>query len=127
MPAARIPRTVIKAKPKPNLRTSRSHQDFIRSLPCLGCGRAPQSEQAHVRTGTDGGTGLRPSDRYSVPLCAPCHRTGPKAQHTIGEPAFWSAKGIDPGQVAERLWTVSGDHDQGLRTILRALAGKGQK
>jgi hypothetical protein len=77
--------------------------------------------------GTDGGTGLRPSDRYSVPLCERCHRTGHNAQHTIGESAFWSAKGIDPGQVAERLWTVSGDHDQGLRTILRALATRGQK
>jgi hypothetical protein len=62
---------------------------------------------------------LRPSDRYSVPLCAAHHRTGPRAQHTIGELAFWSQRGVDPTALAEHLWTKSGDLDAGTRAALR--------
>jgi len=69
-----------------------------------------------VRSGSDGGTGMKPSDRYSVPLCADCH----VLQHQFGEQRFWSTVRIDPVDVAFRLWTISGDIMAGERTVFRA-------
>jgi hypothetical protein len=70
-----------------------------------------------VRTGTDGGgIGVKPGDRYAVPLCAACHAK----QHRIGELTFWSALHIDPLSVALRLWSISGDAEAGQRTVFRA-------
>ena len=37
---------------------------------------------------TDGGTSLKPSDNYTVPLCHKCHQE----QHRIGELAFWGSE-----------------------------------
>ena len=118
-PSPRIARETVQHVRRPNLRTSASHADFIRSLPCCACGAPPRSEQAHIRAGTDGGMGLRPSDRYSLPLCAGCHRTGPGAQHVVGELAFWAALGVDPYGLAEHLWTNSGDQAAGERAVMR--------
>ena len=73
MPAARIPRTVARGKPKPNLHRRVQHLAFVRQLPCVACGKAAPSDAAHVRTGTDGGVGMKPGDRYAVPLCVACH------------------------------------------------------
>jgi hypothetical protein len=89
---------------------------FVRLLPCVACGKAAPSDAAHVRTGTDGGTGIKPGDRYAVPLCAACHAE----QHRVGELTFWSALRIDPINVAARLWVVSGDEKAGARTVFRA-------
>lgn len=65
--------------------------------------------------------GLKPSDRFLVPLCRPpgeegCHGE----QHRIGEPEFWARLGIDPLDLALRLWTVTGNVEQGVRAVLRA-------
>ena len=116
MPAPRIPRTIARVKPKPNLRRRGAHLAFVRLLPCVACGKAAPSDAAHVRTGTDGGTGIKPGDRYAVPLCAACHAK----QHRVGELTFWSALRIDPINVAARLWVVSGDEKAGARTVFRA-------
>jgi hypothetical protein len=69
-----------------------------------------------VRTGTDAGIGMKPSDRYAVPLCTVCH----SKQHRLGELTFWSALRFDPLNVALRLWTVSSDVKAGERTVFRA-------
>jgi hypothetical protein len=105
---------------KPNLRVRRAHRKFINSLPCVACGAPAPSECAHVRAGTDAGMKQTPSDRYSLPLCSRCHRTGKKAQHEVGELRFWAALGIDPLNLACRLWTISGDIDAGERAVFRA-------
>lgn len=123
-PPARTPRSVPQSKPKPQFRIRRSHQQFVGRRMCLGCGRVPTDDEpnecAHVRMGTDGGMGIKPSDRYTVPLCKWCHRLGPKSQHQIGEPAFWGRLGIDPTDPALRLWTVSGDEDKGDAVVFKA-------
>lgn len=124
MPLARISRNLPEHKRKPNFRVRRSHREFVGRRICLACGRVPTIEEpnecGHVRMGTDGGGGLKPSDRYTVPLCSWCHRLGPKAQHQVGEPAFWGALGIDPTDPALRLWTVSGDEEKGDTVIFKA-------
>jgi hypothetical protein len=116
MPAARIQRDIARRMPKPDLRRRVQHLAFVRQLPCVACGKAAPSEAAHVRTGTDGGTGMKPSDRYALSLCADCHAR----QHRIGELTFWSVLRIDPLNVASRLWTISGDLNAGERTVFRA-------
>jgi len=116
MPAPRIPRTVARSKPKPDLRRRAEHLTFVRQLPCVACGRAAPSEAAHVRSGSDGGAGMKPSDRYSLSLCTSCHAL----QHGFGELTFWSALRVDPLNVALRLWTVSGDIKAGERIVFRA-------
>ena len=92
------------------------HLTFVRQLPCVVCGRAAPSEAAHVRSGSDGGAGMKPSDRYTVSLCSDCHAL----QHQFGELTFWSTIRIDPLNVAFRLWTVSGDIKAGERIVFRA-------
>ena len=116
MPAPRIPRPVARGKPKPNLHRRVQHLAFVRQLPCVTCGKAAPSDAAHLRTGTDGGVGRKPGDRYAVPLCTPCHAK----QHRVGELSFWSALRIDPLNVALRLWTVSADIQAGERIVFRA-------
>ena len=116
MPAPRIPRAIDRRESKPNLRKRLQHLAFVRQLPCVACGKAAPSQAAHVRTGTDGGVGVKPGDRYAVPLCTACHTK----QHRIGELTFWSALRIDPLNVALRLWTISGDEKGGARAVFRA-------
>ena len=94
------------------------HQAFIRSLPCLSCGKRAPSECAQV-----GGLGLRGTDYYLVPLCGPatvwqdcCH----SRKHYQGAARFWSELGIDPRDLAWQLWRVSGDLTAGVRTVMRA-------
>jgi len=116
MPAPRIPHIVTHRKSKSDLRRRVWHLAFVRQLPCVACGKAAPSEAAHVRAGTDGGVGVKPGDRYAVPLCASCHAK----QHRIGELSFWSGLRIDPLNVALRLWTVSADIKAGERTVFRA-------
>lgn len=61
---------------------------FNRNLSCAKCGKLkPQS--AHIRTGTFGGMGIKPNDKWTVPLCDTCHRE----QHQIGETRFWGDVG----------------------------------
>ncbi len=113
----RIPRFVPMGKPKPNLRRRTQHLAFIRQLPCVSCPCEGRTiEPAHVRSGTDGGMGMKPSDRYVVPLCTTCHAH----QHRVGELSFWGDLGIDPLNVALRLWTISGDVLAGERIVFRA-------
>ena len=69
-----------------------------------------------MRTGTDAGVGIKPADRYAVPLCVTCHAT----QHRVGELTFWSALRVDPLNVSLRLWTVSDDIKAGARIVFRA-------
>lgn len=103
-PAPRIPRSVPKGKRAPNGKRSAQHLAFVRALGiCLACGRQGHMEAMHVRAGTDGGIGMKPGDRYTVPGCHECH----VQQHQIGELSFWSALGIDPLNISLRLWTVS--------------------
>src|SRR5258707_1699740 len=98
MPPPRRPRTVARGKPKPELRRRMQHLTFIRQLPCVACGKAAPSEAAHVRSGSDAGAGIKPSDRYSVSLCTSCH----ELQHRFGELRFWSVLRIDPVNAALR-------------------------
>ena len=69
-----------------------------------------------MRSGSDGGVGMKPADRYIVSLCSDCH----SLQHQFGELTFRSTVRIDPLNVAFRLSIISGDIKAGERTVFRA-------
>ena len=52
---------------------SPAHRAWVRGHACSACGSQSAIECAHVRTGTDGGTGIKPSDRWCISLCKECH------------------------------------------------------
>lgn len=81
-----------------------AHRAWIRGFACSvpNCQGGP-IECAHVRRGTDGGIGIKPSDRWTIPLCAAHHRE----QHQIGEGAFEKRHGIDMKKIAAALFARS--------------------
>lgn len=92
MPELVLPR--YKPKP-PKERVNRScpgHRAWVRRHDCSvrGCKRGP-IECAHVRVGTDGGAGLKPSDKWTISLCEFHHRE----QHRIGERRFELMHSLD--------------------------------
>lgn len=90
---------------KKRLRSPR-HLAWIRTRPCVIAGWhfcVGRTQAAHIRTGTDGGMGIKPSDKWVVPLCAMAH----KEQHTIGEPAFEARYSVDLKELAARYWKLS--------------------
>ena len=100
--AARAARVAAGAKPR-GIRKKRSrtgsrehstpHLEWIRSLPCMigrpTCGTTVHAH--HVRVGTGGGTGRKPDDRWTVPLCPLHHAEG----HTGGWATFEAKHGVD--------------------------------
>jgi hypothetical protein len=87
---------------------SPGHRKWIRGFECAvqdlnwkQC--ATDTECAHVRTGTDGGTGIKPSDKWCIPLCPEHHRE----QHQMGEPAFERKYNFVMKALAAELWNAS--------------------
>lgn len=77
---------------------SPGHCNFVRGHECSvpGCHARP-IEVAHVRIGTGGGMGVKPSDRWVISLCRDHHAE----QHRIGEPKFERIYALDMKATAE--------------------------
>jgi hypothetical protein len=86
---------------------SPSHRNFVRSHACCvpGCDRRP-IEVAHVRRGSDGGTGRKPSDWNTISLCGGVEGHHAE-QHRIGEESFEQRHGIDMRRLADSFAAVS--------------------
>ena len=85
-----------------------SHLKWLRGFDCAianGAGHTCEGkiEAAHVRIGTDGGTSLKPSDCYAIPLCSAAHAE----QHRIGERSFEWKYGLQMKVMALKLWLQS--------------------
>lgn len=72
------------------------HRKWVRGHACAVCGTFTAIECAHVRTGTDGGTGVKPSDQWCISLCRDHHAE----QHQVGERAFEQRHGINMKELA---------------------------
>ncbi len=94
---------------------SAKHLRLIRQLSCLACLRTPCGEAAHVRHLT--GMGIKPDDRWSVPLCHHCHMR----QHRRSQKAFWDALDLNPDEIAEELYARSPNLDDMRRVLTRYL------
>lgn len=84
-------------------RRSPGHRAWVRGHACCGCGSTTAIECAHVRNGTDGGTGIKPSDRWCISLCRDCHNR----QHQIGEISFERDHGINMKVLAMEFFAKS--------------------
>lgn len=83
-----------------------AHLAYLRTLPCLVCGRGP-SDPAHIRAPAPHygkrytGKGEKPDDKWVLPLCRHHH----DAQHRESELGWWAGMGIaDPFAVAVALY-----------------------
>jgi hypothetical protein len=98
---------------------SDSHEDFIRSLPCLICDDNTTTQCAHVsyddiRYGKFGrGYGNKEESPWVLPLCSRHHDD----QHKMNERAFWRDRNIDPCRVAAALYIRSQDYQTALQII----------
>jgi len=103
-----------------------SHLDFIRSLPCVICGRDDDTHAAHIRAASqkygkrETGKSEKPDDAWSVPVCGDDHVFGPDAQHNSNELDWWKRHGIDPFVLALALWRASGDDEAGALIVSMA-------
>ena len=59
----------------------------------------PSEVAHHVRLGTGGGMGMKPEDRWCVPLCTPCHEEVHRGARTFERKIGRSLKSL-----AERLF-----------------------
>lgn len=66
------------------------------------------------------GIGIKPDDKYTLPLCSDCHTRQPHAQHNVGEVKFWADLGLDPLVICERLYTASPDISRMRDVIFKA-------
>lgn len=96
----RIPRKSDKAEKQ---RRSPAHRAWVRGHACCACGSLAGIECAHVRTGTDGGVGIKPSDEWCISLCRDCHAR----QHQIGEMSFEKEAGINMKALAQAFFRAS--------------------
>lgn len=86
------------------------HEKFVRSDECCIAGRNGHECHgriilAHVRTGTDGGEGIKPSAWWTISLCDDAHML----QHALGEPGFERRFGIDMKALAREFAARSPD------------------
>jgi hypothetical protein len=99
---------------------------------CRGGFQTWPVEVAHIKVGFPEagwrpfGHGERGHDRHCTPLCAVCHRTGPRAQHAnLGgdERHFWADMGVYPPDFCAALGEAYEAGDSGINVIRRASQG----
>lgn len=96
MPLARKHRNSGRAN---TMRRNNAHLQWVRGHCCCACGAVFNIQAAHVRIGTDGGIGMKPTDAFVIPLCAACHQR----QHDIGERSFEIEARINMLKIAAEL------------------------
>ena len=94
-----------------------THLKWIRTLPCVICGRRGNIHAAHLRAASPRygklavGIAQKPDDSWTTPLCIEHHILGETAQHRDQELSFWKQHEIDPFVLALALWRASGDDE----------------
>lgn len=101
-----LPPRIRADKPAKVKRRCPSHTKWVGEHGCCvaGCTGRP-IEVAHVRTGTNGAMGLKPTDDWTISLCRDHH----SEQHRIGEPTFEKEYGLSMKLLA-RLFASKSPH-----------------
>jgi 5-methylcytosine-specific restriction endonuclease McrA len=97
------PRIIRKSDKADRGKRSPAHRNWVRGHACSACGSTAAIECAHVRTGTDGALGMKPSDKWCISLCSDCH----KRQHQWGEGTFERTNGLDMKELAQAFFKAS--------------------
>lgn len=101
-----------------------AHLAFIRKLPSVVSG-GYGCEACHIRAGSalhrkkHTGGQQKPDDFWTLPLTPEEHRE----QHSGDELHYWRRHGIDPFDLAQKLYDLSGDTEAAIRTIMNARGG----
>jgi hypothetical protein len=116
----------VQSKPKRKARSERPgmsalHLRNVRALTSCISGKMP-CEPHHLRCGPaakERGIGLKPTDRYVVPLTheehMACH-----AVASTGEEMWFASYGVDAISMAEKLWEAGDDIQKMRRIVERA-------
>jgi hypothetical protein len=84
---------------------------FVRRRPCIHCGSTCDHAHHFGKRWGGGGTGVKPHDTFTVPLCWSCHR----AVHDTGKLGTWSKAETDSRMALEALRIVTDylvEHEQ---------------
>jgi hypothetical protein len=96
---------------EPRRHRDKEHLRFVAKQACLVCGRK-HSDPHHLGFMQPRALGRKVSDECAVPLCRIHHRE----VHRVGnEPAWWKRIGIDPTEVARKLWETTRRRNNGLK------------
>lgn len=98
-----LPKRIPKKANRTERFKSQSHMNFVRKHACCACGSMVHIQVAHVRMGTDGGLGRKPSDFWTISLCRDCHDW----QHRNSEQALEQKHGIDMKALAREFVRAS--------------------
>lgn len=90
----------------------KKHLQFVSELPCLKCDSSP-CDPHHLKTMTDGGIGIKPSDSWAVPLCRAHHTE----LHNQGEKTFFVSKLAAARHLAVALYCANGNQGKALEAI----------
>lgn len=74
---------------------------WIASLPCVICSATP-SQNAHVRTSANAGTGYKPDAKWIIPLCARCHQL--QEDHGWLAIGWTREKALDYAAIVDSRW-----------------------
>ena len=93
---------------EPTVFRSEPHKQFVRGFVCVLFGKDGHEcdskvRACHVRTGTDGGMQMKPSDFWTYPGCDRAHGI----QHDIGEPEFERRYGLNLKDIARKIARLS--------------------
>ena len=75
--------------PKEKMYRSQKYLKYVRSFPCISCHKHPA--QAHHEPMGQSGTGIKPHDTYTLPLCNTCHTL----RNVYGVDTFWDNADMD--------------------------------
>ncbi|MBR1232861.1 ERF family protein [Bradyrhizobium sp. AUGA SZCCT0182] len=98
----RIDKSVLSIPVARRLR-DKTHLRFVAKQRCLVCGRQP-CDAHHLRFAQSRGLSLKVSDEFTVPLCRGHHRELHRAGKEVD---WWTRTGIEPTELARRLWLES--------------------
>jgi hypothetical protein len=87
---------------EPRRHRSKEHLRFVAKQACLVCGRK-HCDPHHLSFMQPRAMGRKVSDEYVVPLCRIHHR---EVHRASDEPGWWIRVGVDPVQVARKLWAT---------------------
>jgi hypothetical protein len=106
---------------KPRRYRNKDHLRYVARQACLICGRQP-SDPHHLRYAQPRALGRKASDEFTVPLCRAHHRE----VHRVGnEQAWWQSAGIDPLNVARKLWNETRVNEGHIESVDRELTPAG--
>jgi hypothetical protein len=98
--SSEIEAQLVKPIAKPLRLRDPDHLRFLRTQPCLACGRSP-SDAHHLKFAQQTALGRKVSDEFTVPLCRTHHR---ELHHRGNERIWLQQLNLDPLPIAQRLW-----------------------